>query len=321
MEKADFNARIVTENLHRRATELSQGGNFGIKTALVVQGGGMRGTYSMAALMALEECGLGGAFDHVLGSSAGAINGAYLLGEQAALAVTVYLDDLSNNKFVNFFRLSKIVDIDYLVDDILKGKKALDIPKVRRSLSLLHIFVTDAETGQEVDITNRDEHLDLMEAIRATSALPLLYNRKIRVGLRSYIDGGLVDSLPIQKAIDLGCTDIVVVLTRLPGYRRDGIPIPFNFLTRAILRKNFPEIIARRCVEEDAFFNNAMKLIERRQELADRVRIVLVAPSDMNHMVTRTTKNRPELLRCALMGRNDMRRAMGLEEARDNPFD
>ena len=280
----------------------------------------MRGTYSMAALMALEECGLGCAFDHVLGSSAGAINGAYMLAEQAALAVSVYLDDLSNSSFVNFLRPSKIVDIDYLVDDILKCKKTLNVLKVRRSLSLLHIFLTDAETGQEAVITNRDEHLDLMEAIRATSALPILYNRKVRVGSRSYIDGGLVDSLPVQRAIDLGCTDIVVVLTRPPGYRRDGIPLPFSLLARAFLR-DFPEIIARRCVDADANFNRSMRLIERRSELTDRFRIVLVAPSDMNYMVSRTTKNRLKLLRCALMGRNDMRGVLGVEAAHDNPFD
>ena len=47
--------------------------------ALVVQGGGMRGVYSMGALAALEEEGLADAFDVVVGSSAGAINGAYLL--------------------------------------------------------------------------------------------------------------------------------------------------------------------------------------------------------------------------------------------------
>ena len=84
----------------------------------------MRGTYSMGALMALEEAGLGKAFDHVVGSSAGAINGAYLLAEQAKLAVTVYLDDISNKKFVDFWRLSKVVDIDYLVDEVLSVRKA-----------------------------------------------------------------------------------------------------------------------------------------------------------------------------------------------------
>ena len=51
----------------------------GRKTALVLQEGGMRGTYSMAALMAFEELGMSNVFGHVLGASAGAINGAYFL--------------------------------------------------------------------------------------------------------------------------------------------------------------------------------------------------------------------------------------------------
>jgi len=52
---------LVAENIKKRSLEIKNRLTGNIKTGLVVQGGGMRGTYSMAALMALEECELGGA--------------------------------------------------------------------------------------------------------------------------------------------------------------------------------------------------------------------------------------------------------------------
>ena len=54
---------------------------------LVVQGGGMRGVYSMAVLAAFEEMGWTRCFDHVAGASAGAMNGAHFITGQAGYGV------------------------------------------------------------------------------------------------------------------------------------------------------------------------------------------------------------------------------------------
>jgi predicted acylesterase/phospholipase RssA len=85
---------------------------------LVVQGGGMRGVYSMAALAAFEEMGWTRCFDHVAGASAGAMNGAHFITGQAGYGVETYIDHLSNRKFIDFLRLKKLVDLDYMIDDL-----------------------------------------------------------------------------------------------------------------------------------------------------------------------------------------------------------
>src|SRR6476659_5404086 len=68
------------------------------RPALVVQGGGLRGIYSLSALAVLEELGLRDAFSRVIGSSAGAINGAYFLAGQARESISIYTEDLSNRR-------------------------------------------------------------------------------------------------------------------------------------------------------------------------------------------------------------------------------
>jgi predicted patatin/cPLA2 family phospholipase len=311
--------RLVAENIKTRASEIKKGISGKIKTGLVVQGGGMRGTYSMAALMALEECGLGGAFDNVFGASAGAINSAYLLAEQAKLAVTVYLDDISNKKFINFIRLHKVVDIDFLVDGVLKAHKALDVRKVMNSFAQLQIVLTDYMTGTPFVVTNRDSKLDLMEAIRATAAMPVLYNKAIQVNGRTYIDGGLTEGIPLKRAIEAGCTDILVVLTRQANYRRHAPNLFLRCVERLFLTK-YPKATRKLIFSEPECFNQALEMIENRESVAKNVRMSVVYPSDMTRMVTRTTIDRQKLVPCALMARNDTRRVLGLEPLADNPF-
>jgi predicted patatin/cPLA2 family phospholipase len=290
-----------------------------ITTGLVVQGGGMRGIYSMAALSALEELGLATAFDHVLGSSAGAINGAFFLAGQSKRAVIIYLDELSNKQFINFMRLKKIVDIDYLIDSVLDKQRSLDVDKVINSSSTLHIIVTDFETGEPTVFTNRESHTDFMTLMRATASMPILYNRVTCVNGRGCVDGALSDAIPLKRAIALGCADILVILTRPLTFRRKGPGTLLRLVEGPFLR-HYPESLKKRLLSEDRQFNRTMEYLENLDDLEEETRVMVVYPSNMENMVTSTTSSRSALLRCALMGRNDMRNALMFDSLDDNPF-
>jgi predicted acylesterase/phospholipase RssA len=54
---------------------------------LVIEGGGSRAAYSTGMIGAIHELGLTGCFDAVYGSSAGALNGAWLLCGRAPQAM------------------------------------------------------------------------------------------------------------------------------------------------------------------------------------------------------------------------------------------
>jgi predicted patatin/cPLA2 family phospholipase len=80
----------------------------------------MRGVYSLAVLAAFEEMGWTRCFDHVAGASAGAMNGAHFITGRPATGIETYIDHLSNWKFIDFFRLRKLVDVDYIIDDLVR---------------------------------------------------------------------------------------------------------------------------------------------------------------------------------------------------------
>ena len=267
----------------------------------------MRGIYSMAALAALDQAGFRSAFDLIIGSSAGAINAAYFLAGQAEEAVNLYVDHLSNRKFVNFARIGKIVDIDYLVDVALKRHLPLDIAAVRKAPTLLQIILTDAQTGESRVITNREEEYDFYEVIRATAALPGLYNKRVPVGTGVYVDGGASDSLPLARALGIDPELVLAVVTRRPDYRRVGHGVAYRATAKAMARGQ-SRAIKRTIGHPDPVFNSAMQALEQGE--VDGTRVISVFPSDASKLVSRTTFDRSKLLECAEMGRQDMRQAL-----------
>jgi predicted patatin/cPLA2 family phospholipase len=285
---------------------LSTGPHAG-RRALVVQGGGMRGIYSMAALAALDQAGLRSAFDLIVGSSAGAINAAYFLAGQAEEAVNLYVDHLSNRNFVNFARIGKIVDIDYLVDVGLKHHLPLDIDALRKAPTLLQIVLTDAQTAEVKVVTNREEEYDFYEIIRATAALPGLYNRKVPVGTGVYVDGGASDSLPLARALRIEPELLLAVVTRRPDYRRVGHGAAYRVIAKAMARGQ-SRAIKGMIGHPDPLFNSAMEALEKRD--VNGARVFGVFPSDASKLVSRTTFDRSKLLECAEMGRQDMRNTL-----------
>ena len=281
------------------------------RKALVVQGGGMRGVYSMGALAALDDAGFRDVFDTVIGSSAGAINGAYFLAGQANEAVDLYVKHLSNRNFVNPIRLGKIVDIDFLVDKALKEYLPLKVEALRESPTLLEVIVTNAATARVDVVTNRQPGVDFYEVMRATAALPSLYNRKVRLGDGYYVDGGAVDSLPVVRAMDNGADAVLAIVTRQPDYRRNGHGLLYRVVGRALARgqsRAIKQIIGK----PDPLFNKAMEVLEGKSGDHRIVRCA-VYPSELALLVSRTSSDRDRLRECAEMGRRDMRAALADE--------
>src|SRR5262245_32067681 len=130
----------VTHILARaRRGERAGGATDGRKLGLVVEGGAMRGVFSAGAGVGLEELGLTAVFDEVYGSSSGAINAAYFLAGQAAYGATIYYEDINNSRFINFGRLTKILDVDFLFEEVLTRRKALAVERVLASPSRFFI--------------------------------------------------------------------------------------------------------------------------------------------------------------------------------------
>lgn len=202
-----------------------KGPGFPKKKVLVLEGGGMRGIFLVGVLQAFAERGYF-PWKLVIGSSAGALTGAAYITGQIYLARDAFFTKLLSGKFIhyaNIFRQGKhILDLDWMIDTIIKGRENLDVKKLRRSCTLLITATAVHKNGPPETIFLDSKKDDPLVALKATAAIPYLYRGFVHYKKHLFLDGGLLAPIPYQKALSSGYRkeDILVVLTRPKGYRK-----------------------------------------------------------------------------------------------------
>ncbi len=306
--------QAVVQNLLKRKAEMDSGDaiSAGRRFGLVVEGGAMRGIISGGALVAVSELGLLEGFDEVYGTSAGAINAAYALAGQSAYGLTIYYEDINNRRFINLARLRRVVDLDYLFDEVLVRRKPLNVARVRASRPRLRISVTDVETGEGRFFDNRTPDLNLLKALKAGAAMPVLDNRPVEIAGRRYFDGGIALSIPVEQAIADGCTDILVLLTRPVGYRKTPSRSVARWVERRALRgfgRGFEEAYFNR----HRTYNASLDVVFGRASPGRLVNIAVICPGPDDRMVGRITTDTARLKQVAIDSIHRTARCLGFE--------
>ena len=188
----------------------------GLRIALVIEGGGMRGILSGGMALALAELGLVPAFDAFYGASAGAITGAWLLSRPEGLlgwAEPAYVRVLIRRSA--WLRGRPVADVRALIEDLYQTTFPLDFAAVLANPVELHPLATDAATGQSTDlypfISNPAE---LRLALRASAALPLLAGPPVEIDGRRFYDAGISESVPYRTALAQGATHLLILRSR-----------------------------------------------------------------------------------------------------------
>ena len=211
--------RVIDAIRHRALRQLTcRNATDGRRLGLVIEGGGMRGASSAGGALALAHLGLSGLFDDVYATSAGVMNAAYYLSRQEDIGISIYFDDLATRTFYNPWRCWKVLDVDYVMDDIVKGRKRLDLERLRLSPSRFHVAMLDRSTGESLVVDTGLAKESTYTVLHAALSVPVLYNRPVMVAGRPCMDGGLAIPFPLRHAIADGCTDILVLLSHPLAY-------------------------------------------------------------------------------------------------------
>jgi len=249
-----------------------------IKLGLVVEGGGMRGAISAGALVAMERLGLSTVFDEVYAESSGATNSCYFLAGQGDFGSAIYPDYLSSCRFVNPFRLGRIIDVEYAVRQVVGQLRLLDVAGVLRSPSRLFVPLTDMRDGTSRLIDVKAEGIPFLDVLAATCAIVPLYDKpEVIAGVR-YADGGIANPIPVASAVLNGCTHILVLLTQPVPFVSRG----FSGLAKAVWWPRWRSWSAGFCrafERQAAAYNMARDLAFGRRCAATGVQIGVLAPS------------------------------------------
>lgn len=189
----------------------------GARLALVIEGGSSRGAYSHGMVMALEELGVTPCFDAVYGASAGALNGAWLLCGRAVNARRAWHPTVINRVIspTRALRGGPVVDTHFLVHSVYERIVPMDFPAILANPVTFHPIATDTADGTAVDLRPFISDVPtLQQALRATTCLPILAGRSVRLGDRRYVDAGLSESVPVRTAFAQGATHALVLRTR-----------------------------------------------------------------------------------------------------------
>lgn len=196
------------------------------KTAFVLGGGGHRGAYEVGMLKALIERGL--TPDFVCGTSIGAINGALFASSPDAEGVATLERAWNDLDFRDLFpgsmwsrTRSAIEQRTYLhANDHLRGWLVDRLGDASfSSLSLPFACVAACiEDSTEVWFDSGP----LIEPLLASSAVPGLLP-PVEIGGKHYIDGGVVNSIPLSRAVASGASRIFVLHV---GHIDDRLDVP-----------------------------------------------------------------------------------------------
>ena len=186
----------------------------GQRVALVVEGGAMRGVYTAGTLLALHSIGYAALFDNVYGTSAGAVNAAHFLSGVGHQKVDTYYRFLADGRFFSPRRWSKIIDIDFFVDQVLTTLRPVEVEQVLASPSRLWAAVADYDTAEPLVIDATSGKFPLLQVLKAAVAMPIVYNKTVQLGALRAFDAGFCEPFPLDFALAHGHSHVLVLTAR-----------------------------------------------------------------------------------------------------------
>ena len=248
-------------------------------TGLVLEGGGMRGVFTSGVLDAFMKHGV--YFRYVVAVSAGACNGMSYISRQPRRARLSNIDFLTQYGYIGWRHLLRqgcIFDQELLYDKFPNEYLPFDFDTYFQWSATFEMVTTNCLTGQAEYLTESNARQRSLDIVRASSSLPYV-SKIVMIDGIPMLDGGIVDSIPVMRAIETGHPQNVVILTRNKGYRskeRDRKIPPFVY-------KKYPRLrvaLSRRV----AAYNEQLELVERLEELGKIVCIRPQRPMEVGQM-------------------------------------
>lgn len=190
-----------------------------MKIGLVLEGGAMRGLYTAGVLDVFMENNI--KVHTIIGVSAGALFGINYKSNQIGRVLRYNKKYANNKNYMGLYSLittGNIINKEFCFNELVYKLDKFDFANYQKSPVDFYATVTNVRTGMPEYILINDLE-DKMEYLRASGSMPLL-SKMVEINGEKYLDGGISDSIPIDKMKSLGCDKIIVVLTRPFNYRK-----------------------------------------------------------------------------------------------------
>jgi len=233
-------------------------------TALVLEGGGMRGVYTAGVLDSFLDQGL--FFDYVIGVSAGASHALSYISRQKGRARRVNVDYCRRSDYMGLrclLRERSFFGMRLIFEEIPHRLDPFDYGSFTRNVGHCQAVVTNLQTG-DADYLPMLSPDSILSVVRASCSLPYV-SPPVYIDGVPYLDGGVSDSIPVRRAFADGCARAVVVLTQPRGYRKrdPGEKARSRVSVSArLFYRGYPEF-AESLSARNARYNESLDLVDR----------------------------------------------------------
>lgn len=231
------------------------------KATLVLEGGATRGVFTSGVLDYLMEQEF--YTSHVIGVSAGACNAVDYVSRQPGRTRDCMIPTDKNLSYYygmrKFIKEKSLMNMDMIFDIYPKQIYPFDFDTYFQSEMNCELVTTNCVTGKAEYMDESQDPDRLMKICRASSSMPLLCPI-VNIDGIPYLDGGLADSIPIQRAMDIGNEKIIVVLTRNRGYRKKTVSKAVERMYRRAYR-SYPNLL-RTLLRRAPYYNRTLNELE-----------------------------------------------------------
>lgn len=249
------------------------------RSSLILEGGGMRGIFTIGVLDNFMDRGV--RFPYIIGVSAGACNALSYISNQRGRAKFSNIDMLEKYHYIGIKNLifkGNIMDFDLLFHKLPEEIYPYDYDALARSSERFEVVTTNCITGEACYFEEKNDPKRVIDIVKASSSLPFVCPIAYVDGV-PMADGGVANSLPVERALSQGFTEPVIVLTRNKGYRKPdkGSKVPF------FMYRKYPKL-KDAIRSRNSVYNSQIEEIERMEEEGRAVVIRPERPIEVDRM-------------------------------------
>lgn len=240
---------------------------------LILEGGTFRPIFSCGIMDALLDNDIH--FPYVIGVSAGISDGVSYVSKQNKRNYDILMNYRHDKRYVgirNFFTDKSFFGLKFVYETIPESVFPFDWDTYMQNPAKVVVGVTNAETGESeyLDGKTTDKKFAML---KATCALPLMFPA-IKIGDKSYYDGGVSDPIPAKKAVDDGNNKLLIILTRPKGYKKQLSRI--NVFASKRYKHKYPNL-SKLLLTRHNIYNDEIRYCE---ELEKEGRALILRPTE-----------------------------------------
>ncbi len=242
---------------------------------LVLEGGGNRAIYTSGVLDAFIEKGI--EFPYVIGVSAGSCNATSFIAKNYRRQHDIVINYSNDKKYMglgNILKGHSFLNTDWIFGELAYDILPLNQDEFDKSDTVLCAVATNGLTGKAEYFYPKSMRNGCDE-LKASCSLPGVTNG-VEIGGTTFFDGGLVDSIPLERAFDDGCQKAVVILTQHKGYVKE----PMNPKVKRIFKK-FPKV-GEAAINRHIMYNKQLEFVKQCEQNGTAIVIQPTAPLNVS---------------------------------------